>query len=96
MILGLGIDLEETARIRESIEKFGERFLEKMFTPAKSPSAAAKPMKPNASPRVSPPKKPPSKRSRAIGNSASAGRILKSSRCRTARRSYCFMASLRS
>ncbi len=33
MILGLGIDLEETTRIRESIEKFGERFLEKMFTP---------------------------------------------------------------
>jgi holo-[acyl-carrier protein] synthase len=33
MILGLGIDLEETARIRESIEKFGNRFLEKMFTP---------------------------------------------------------------
>ncbi|GAB4370407.1 MAG: holo-[acyl-carrier-protein] synthase [Bryobacter sp.] len=34
MIVGLGIDLEETARIRESIEKFGHRFLDKIFTPA--------------------------------------------------------------
>jgi holo-[acyl-carrier protein] synthase len=32
MILGVGIDLEETARIRDSIERFGERFLGKLFT----------------------------------------------------------------
>ncbi len=36
MILGLGIDLEETARIRDSIEKFGERFLARIFTPAET------------------------------------------------------------
>lgn len=34
MILGIGIDLEETARIGESIERFGARFLEKIYTPA--------------------------------------------------------------
>ena len=34
MILGIGIDLEETARIGESIERFGRRFLERIFTEA--------------------------------------------------------------
>ncbi len=34
MIVGVGIDLEEVARIAESIEKFGQRFLDRMYTPA--------------------------------------------------------------
>lgn len=34
MILGVGIDMEETARIGESIEKFGAKFLEKIYTEA--------------------------------------------------------------
>lgn len=34
MILGIGIDLEEVERLAQSITKFGDRFLEKMFTPA--------------------------------------------------------------
>ncbi len=34
MILGIGIDLEEVARIAESISKFGERFLDRIFTEA--------------------------------------------------------------
>ncbi|MBM3761188.1 MAG: holo-[acyl-carrier-protein] synthase [Acidobacteria bacterium] len=33
MIVGIGVDLEEVERIGESIAKFGERFLEKIFTP---------------------------------------------------------------
>jgi holo-[acyl-carrier protein] synthase len=33
MIVGSGIDIAEVARIRESIERFGERFLERIFTP---------------------------------------------------------------
>ncbi len=32
MILGIGIDLEEVRRIGESIEKFGDRFLNRIFT----------------------------------------------------------------
>ena len=32
MILGIGIDLEEVVRIGESIEKFGPRFLNRVFT----------------------------------------------------------------
>lgn len=32
MILGTGIDLAEVPRIRESIEKFGERFLTRIYT----------------------------------------------------------------
>ena len=32
MIVGLGIDVVENARIRESIEKFGARFLNRIFT----------------------------------------------------------------
>ncbi len=34
MILGIGIDLEETARIGDSIKRFGRRFLERIFTDA--------------------------------------------------------------
>lgn len=32
MVLGLGTDLIETRRVRESIERFGDRFLERIFT----------------------------------------------------------------
>ncbi len=34
MILGLGIDLIEIDRIKNSIEKYGDRFVEKIFTEA--------------------------------------------------------------
>ena len=33
MILGVGTDLIEIARVRRSVERFGERFLERVFTP---------------------------------------------------------------
>lgn len=33
MILGTGIDLAEVDRIRASIERFGERFVNRVFTP---------------------------------------------------------------
>lgn len=32
MILGTGIDIAEVPRIRESIERFGQRFLHRIFT----------------------------------------------------------------
>jgi holo-[acyl-carrier protein] synthase len=32
MVLGLGTDLIETGRVQESIDRFGERFLERIFT----------------------------------------------------------------
>jgi len=32
MILGTGIDIAEVARIRESIERFGDRFVRRIFT----------------------------------------------------------------
>jgi holo-[acyl-carrier protein] synthase len=34
MILGTGIDLAEVDRIRKSIERYGTRFIERVFTPA--------------------------------------------------------------
>lgn len=33
MIVGIGIDTEEVERIRESIERHGERFVHRVFTP---------------------------------------------------------------
>jgi holo-[acyl-carrier protein] synthase len=33
MVLGLGTDLIETKRIKESIKRFGDRFLERIFSP---------------------------------------------------------------
>jgi len=32
MVLGVGTDLIETKRIKESIDRYGERFLERVFT----------------------------------------------------------------
>jgi holo-[acyl-carrier protein] synthase len=32
MIVGTGVDIAEVSRIRESIERFGERFLHRVFT----------------------------------------------------------------
>jgi holo-[acyl-carrier protein] synthase len=34
MIVGTGIDIVEVPRIGQSIERFGERFLKRIFTPA--------------------------------------------------------------
>lgn len=34
MIVGTGIDLVEIPRIRQSFERFGDRFLNRVFTPA--------------------------------------------------------------
>lgn len=33
MILGIGTDIAEVGRIRKSMEKFGERFLSRVYTP---------------------------------------------------------------
>lgn len=33
MVVGIGIDLVETARIRESIEQYGDRFIRRLYTP---------------------------------------------------------------
>src|SRR5580700_5863263 len=34
MIVGTGVDLAEVPRIRASIERFGDRFIRRIFTPA--------------------------------------------------------------
>ncbi len=33
MILGLGVDLIETSRIQTSLDRFGERFIQRLFLP---------------------------------------------------------------
>ena len=33
MILGIGVDIAEVARVREAIERHGERLLQRVFTP---------------------------------------------------------------
>ncbi len=42
MILGTGIDLAEVDRIREAVEKYGRRFLERVFTPGEIAYVEAK------------------------------------------------------
>lgn len=42
MIRGIGVDIIEIERIRESIETRGDRFLEKVFTPQEIAYCAAK------------------------------------------------------
>ncbi len=33
MVIGIGTDLMEIARVRQSVDRFGERFLHRVFTP---------------------------------------------------------------
>ncbi|MBV9267532.1 MAG: holo-ACP synthase [Acidobacteriaceae bacterium] len=42
MILGIGVDLAEVPRIRRSIEQYGTRFLNRVFTPAEIAYASSK------------------------------------------------------
>ena len=58
MILGTGLDIAEVSRIRESIERFGDRFLRRIFPTAKSLTANEKPAALKVMPRASPPRKP--------------------------------------
>ena len=59
MIVGTGVDIAEVARIRESVERFGERFLHRVFTEGKSSTAKGKPTVLRAMLPASPPKKRP-------------------------------------
>ena len=34
MILGTGVDLAEVPRIRQAVERYGRRFIERIYTPA--------------------------------------------------------------
>ncbi len=34
MIVGMGVDIIEVPRVRSAIERFGDRFLKRLFTPA--------------------------------------------------------------
>jgi holo-[acyl-carrier protein] synthase len=42
MILGIGTDLVEVQRIQQSIRRFGDRFLGRIYTPAERSYAASK------------------------------------------------------
>jgi holo-[acyl-carrier protein] synthase len=43
MIIGLGSDLCSIERIRASLERFGDRFVQRVFTPAEQAKAARRP-----------------------------------------------------
>lgn len=43
MIVGIGLDLAEVARIELALERFGERFLDRCFTPAEQQTCLARP-----------------------------------------------------
>ena len=43
MIIGLGSDLCNIERIQNSLDRFGQRFLERVFTPAEQAKAARRP-----------------------------------------------------
>jgi holo-[acyl-carrier protein] synthase len=49
MIVGTGVDITEVKRIQAAVERFGQRFLKRVFTPAELRYCMAKP---NASERL--------------------------------------------
>jgi holo-[acyl-carrier protein] synthase len=42
MIVGTGVDITEVTRVREALQRFGERFLRRVFTPAEIAYCASK------------------------------------------------------
>jgi holo-[acyl-carrier protein] synthase len=42
MIVGTGVDITEVTRVREALERFGDRFLRRVFTPAEVEYCASK------------------------------------------------------
>ena len=44
MIVGIGSDLCNIARIEKSLERFGDRFLNRVFTPKEQAKAASRPL----------------------------------------------------
>ncbi len=42
MIIGVGMDLTDARRIRQSVERFGQKFLDRVFTPAEQAYALSK------------------------------------------------------
>jgi holo-[acyl-carrier protein] synthase len=42
LIVGTGVDLAEVSRIRSSMERFGDRFRDRVFTPLEVAYVAAK------------------------------------------------------
>ena len=57
MILGIGTDLAEVDRIRQSIERFGPRFLDRIFTDVSVFMPQARPTRPSALPHGLPQRK---------------------------------------
>src|ERR1051325_10460818 len=43
MIVGTGVDIAEVGRIKDAVERFGERFLRRVFTPAEVRYCMGKP-----------------------------------------------------
>ena len=57
MILGTGVDIAEVPRIRATIERFGDRFLRRIFTEGEIRYCERRPAALKAMLRASPPRK---------------------------------------
>ena len=82
MILGIGSDLIDIRRIERTLERFGDRFVERIFTADRArarPSAA--PTARRATPSASPPRRPAPRRSAPASAAACSGATSASSIC---------------
>src|SRR5579885_3602699 len=57
MLVGTGIDLVEIERVAHSIERYGDRFLNKVFTPEEILTVSERRILQRALPRVLPPRR---------------------------------------
>lgn len=57
MILGIGIDIIEIVRIKESVDRFGDAFLNKIFTKTELDYSLSKKINTSTSPLALPRKK---------------------------------------
>ena len=87
MILGLGSDLIDIRRIEQTIARFGDRFLDRIFTEAERRRCdRARQSAPPATPAASPPRRLRPRRSAPGFAAASSGAISGSSTCRAGSR----------
>ena len=87
MIIGIGSDLIDIRRIEKSLERYGERFIQRIFTEVEQaqvrrPQATAPPPMPSASP----PRRPAPRRSAPAWRRACSGATWASSTCPAASR----------
>jgi hypothetical protein len=89
VILGIGNDLVDIRRIESSLERFGDRFVQRIFTEIEQKRSEGRATRARrATPSASPPRRPAPRRSAPACDAACSGATWASSTCAAAGRPW--------